>query len=274
VPRSRYPRVFEKPAGNSTCNICRHTRPLTEDHIPPKSCLIERLVQIEPFEHRLRSDAPELPISQNGLRYKTLCSVCNPLLGTRYDPALKALCDAVRGRFGPAFLPAPRWTTWCQPGLVIRSLFGHLLAATTDDADTVPDRAMRGCVLEPSAPLPAALRVFYWLHLHPEVKVLRSVAMPARRGAFGDHGVFEILKFFPLGFAVTDLPAYEGLPRLDVLADNPEDDVEAPFFPALAAPADWPERVDEGNYIMGGRSFEDAVTVRPRARRSKSTPTL
>ena len=158
---------------------------------------------------------------------------------------------------------------------MIRSLFGHLLAATTDDADTVPDAAMRACVLDSSAPLPTTLRVFYWLHLHQEVKVVRSVAMPARRGRFGgDPGVFEIIKFFPLGFAVTNLDAYENLPRLALLARRVDGEVRVPFSFALAAPQDWPERVDEGNYLMGGRSLEDAVTVRPRAKKSKDTPSL
>jgi hypothetical protein len=263
--RSHYLSVPRKADGNTTCNICQGTTELlTEDHVPPQSCLIERRVQIEPFEHAFRSQQPGLPISQNGLRYKTICGPCNSLLGARYDPALTSLCLAVRGRFGPAFLPASTWTTWCRPGLVVRSLFGHLLAATTDDAQTTPDAAMRACVLDEDAPLPTTLRVFYWLHLHPEVKVRRSLAMPARRGRFREGvGVFELIKFSPLGFAVTHLDDYESLPRIDTFARSGGGEVEIPFSTSLAVPADWPERVDEGNYVMGGRSLEDAVTARP-----------
>jgi hypothetical protein len=272
VPRERYRSVFAKPDGNTTCNICQDkTAQLTEDHVPPKSCLVERLVQIEPFEQARRGGASILPISQNGLRFKTLCGKCNSLLGRSYDPALAAFCHAVQGGFCVAFHRAAHWTVWCQANLVIRSLFGHLIAATRDDAVTLHDAAMRECVLDVSAPLPPTLGVFYWLHLHEEIKVFRTLAMHARRGHLGSHGVFEIMKFFPLGFAVVDLQEYESLPRLDVLARQRGAEVQVPLSLSLAAPLEWPERPDEWamDYVVAGRSLQDAVTTRPWRKKPK-----
>jgi hypothetical protein len=273
-PAPPYKSVFAKPHGNTTCNICQDkTAQLTEDHVPPKSCLVERLMQIVPFEHARRGATSGLPISQNGLRFKTLCGKCNSLLGNTYDPALAAFCRAVRGRFGAASVPATKWSVWCQADLAIRSLFGHLIAATTDDAVTLHDAAMRECVLDTSAPLPPTLGVFYWLHLHEEIKVFRTLAMHARRGYLGSHGIFEIMKFFPLGFAVVDLQEYEGLPRLDVLARKGGAYVQVPLSLSLAAPLEWPERPDEWamDYVVAGRSLQDAVTTRPWRKKPKTT---
>jgi hypothetical protein len=270
--RTRYPRVYAKPDGNTTCNICRRTKdPLTEDHVPPSNCLLERQVQIEPFENFLRRDEPVLPISQNGVRFRTLCSDCNNRrLGSDYDPHLGSMVRALQSRFSPVYSPTDRWKTWCRSGLVIRALFGHLLAATTDDADTVPDTEMRAFVLDQSTARPPSLRVFYWLHPHLDIKLLRSVAMPASRRGSTDFGIFQILKFFPIGFAVTDLDAYEGLPRLDLFLRGRADvEVDLPFSLQLARDADWPERVEGRNFVVGGRSFSDALTARPRPKPKK-----
>jgi len=77
--------------------------------------------------------------------------------------------------------------------------------------------------------------------------------------------VFDIIKFPPLGFLITELDSYEGLPRLDSLARRVGDrEVELSFHKGLVRPQDWPERVDDGNFLMTGRSLEDAVVARPR----------
>ena len=120
-------------------------------------------------------------------------------------PRLRRSAARWQGRFGAAFLPATAWTVWCEADSAIRSLFGHLLAATTDDAVTLHDAAMRECVLDSSTPLPPTLAVFYWLHPYEEMKVYRTLAMHTRRGQLGSSDIFEIMKFFPLGFAVADL---------------------------------------------------------------------
>jgi hypothetical protein len=177
---------------------------------------------------------------------------------------------AVNGRLRSVIAVAPRWGIWCEANWVIRAVFGHLLAAVTEDPQTKPDLAMRPAVLDPTAPLPGDLHVFYWLHRHPEIVVLRGVAMPAVRGRADEFGIFDIFKFAPLGFLVTDLKDYEGLPRLDHLARRAGTrEIEVPFHTGLVRDADWPERVDRGNIMVHGRSMDDAVVARPRRPKAK-----
>lgn len=269
--RTPYPKVYEKATGNTLCNICQRTvDALTEDHVPPKSCLLDPNVELEPFEHRLQAKKPRLPWSQSGVRYRTICASCNALMGRTYDPALAQFWKRVHDRLRSVIAVAPTWTIWCNADLVVRAVFGHLLAAITDDAQTTTDQAMRPAVLDPRVPLPADLGVFYWLHPHQEVTVLRGLGMPAARGRNQESGIFDIMKFAPLGFLVTDLMAYEGLPRLDDVArSSGARDVEVRFQVDLLRKPDWPDCVDDGNFLMFGRSVEDGVIARPRGRKGK-----
>lgn len=263
VPKT-YPRVIRK-SPDSNCNICLRSAPLTEDHVPPKTCLEALHVEIEPFEHRLRSDRPRLPISQNGMKFETLCGKCNSMLGTDYDHELGAVARGVRAWLCSPIALSDRWTVRVDASKVLKSIYGHLLAADANDPDTVQDREMREYLLGGSATPGDSVRCFYWIHDSPTVLVLRGVAMPAVRGYFKETGIFSLLKFPPLGFIVTTLDAYEGLPELD---PSIPPSFGLRFWRALRREADWPERVDTGNFLMGGRSLQDARLARPRATRT------
>lgn len=266
--RRPYVRMIEKgPAAK--CNICLNVAPLTEDHVPPKSCLEDLRVELEPFEHRLRSHQPKLPLSQNGLRFKTLCGPCNSSLGAHFDPALANLVSKVRSWLRSPLILSDRWIVRTEPELIVKSLFGHLLAATATDPDTVQDREMREYVLGVRTTPGPTTRVLYWLHPGSAVSVLRVVAMPSVRGKFGEIGIFSLIKMPPVGFMVTTLDAYEGLPRLDSMIARTGAMADVSFSKNLLRDWDWPERVDEGNYIAGGESFSDSMTARPVGKRQR-----
>ncbi len=251
------------------CNICLLVKPLTIDHVPPESCLEHLDVQIEPFEQRFRSDAPRLPWSQSGMRFQTLCGQCNARLGDSFDPALAALAREARSWLRSSLHLGDRWTVQCDVPAAVKSLFGHLLAASATDPDTVPDREMREYLLDGAAMAGSCTHVFYWVHDHPPVTVLRAVAMPAVRGSNGRIGTFNILKFPPLGFIVTDLPEYEGLSRLDLPHRFHSGTSEVRLSRAVVRPSDWPERVDPGNFLAVGAPAQDARTAVPRPQLKK-----
>jgi hypothetical protein len=262
--KPRYERVYTKPAG-APCNICQIAKPLTEDHVPPRSCLEDLHLEMEPFEHRLRADAPRLPWSQSGVRFKTLCADCNSILGKNFDPALAQLVKDVRSWLRSPMALGDRWTVGARVDLVVKSVFGHLLAATTDDAQTKADRQMRD-YLNGNLQRPGTeTNVFYWLHEDHLVGVLRGVAMPTVRGRFDEVGIFSIIKVPPLGFIVTDTEQYEELPRLIPHSTTaPPQSQTVRLWRSLRHDPDWPERIDEGNYLVGGASLRDALSARPR----------
>ena len=79
------------------CNICGTRGQLTWDHVPPKGGVDLQLVEIERatavFTSSLGMEKPE--ISQNGLKFRTLCATCNnKRLGAKFDPALNSLALA------------------------------------------------------------------------------------------------------------------------------------------------------------------------------------
>jgi hypothetical protein len=109
-----------------------------------------------------------------------------------------------------------------------------------------------------------SLRVYYWWHPHREVRLLRSAVLASALG------VVELLRFDPLGFAITSLDSFLGLPRLDPAPlSEVNGEIDVPFSLRLVRPPGWPEFGGSGGGVVGGRSFIDAVTARPRAPKAR-----
>ena len=152
--------------------------------------------------------------SNDGVRYRTLCGYCNNTLLGRYDDDLKALVDAISS-FCESRLVLPRLSPElplrCRPRAVLQSVLGHLLAAKsiTDEVGQV-DVALRPSILDPAVPIPDWIHVFYWLYPYRAVEVVRDIGMPAVHGRpwGSSFAMFSVLKFYPVGFIVTDAPTY------------------------------------------------------------------
>jgi hypothetical protein len=82
------------------CNICGTSGPLTEDHTPPKGCYPPTAVELHSVVTRLNRDADgagKPRLSQNGVKFRTLCGRCNNgLLGSDYDPPLIRFVGTLR----------------------------------------------------------------------------------------------------------------------------------------------------------------------------------
>src|SRR5690349_372794 len=117
------------------CNMCGNDGPLTEDHTPPKGAI--RASQVE-MHHIVRVLSVAKPasggrISQDGVKFRTLCSRCNNgLLGANYDPAFNEFSRAV-GLYLKSTLTLPPITyVKGKPQNIARSLLGHLSAQGVD----------------------------------------------------------------------------------------------------------------------------------------------
>src|SRR4051812_3967694 len=96
------------------CNICCLPSKLTWDHVPPQGSTTLRRAETNSLIDIFRKtsdgqrakyhlqEGKELPktrgrITQNGVKFKTLCSVCNnKLLGARYDREIKHISKVAR----------------------------------------------------------------------------------------------------------------------------------------------------------------------------------
>jgi hypothetical protein len=250
------------------CNICCELKALTRDHVPPKSALERKNVEIESFGERLANHTGRVSFSQSGIRFQTICADCNAMLGRDCDPEFSKFCSEIREWLRSPLLLGDQWSVWLDARAVVRSVFGHMLAARSIVPDTVHDRVMRDFVLGKRSDFVPELRVFYWIHDHPTTSILSSFLMPAVRGNFRHFGIFSVLKAPPLGFMVTDVDSYDSLPELLTPKRVGKSLRRVQISKRHGREHDWPEKLDKGNIMMTGSSLDDGRIGRPRKGKS------
>lgn len=277
-----------------SCNICQKPCVFELDHVPPQGG-----VDIQPMRQYTileclagTSTNPTGLITQNGVKYRTLCNCCNGQLlggGGGYDETLNEFVLNVVSQLEKTKPLASQMSVVTKPARLLRSLFGHLLAAKADIEHTKPDVAMRKYVLNPSAPLPPELNVFFFVYPYRNVVVIRDIYMLPQRGNFdgmaamfrmlkcvpnayedahrkGYLAIFSILKYFPIAYVVTDVKEYEGLSSLSVHCPQElEEERSVTILLDERRAADWPEVVDDDNLVLGGvRSGHSSITAIPK----------
>lgn len=124
---------------------------------------------------------------------------------------------------------------------------------------------MSDFIYDESAPVPDKVSVFYWIYPYTSIAVVRDIAMPAIRGSFDKVGGFDMIKFFPIAYLVTDIPAYENLLELTAFRKlDATDEAEVPINLRSVRDPRWPDIVDNGNVIVGGATMESSIYARPR----------
>lgn len=186
------------------CNICGEHGRLTEDHTPPKGCIKVSQVEMHHIVQHLSGEASAKGrISQNGVKYRTLCHRCNNnLLGTVYDPAFIAFINKI-AIFIKTPISLPRlMTVRCQPQKIIRSLLGHMSAQGVNRYLKGPKtEAIRDYLLDCSLPLPLGIKIYYWLYPFGPHVMVRDAALIDLR--VGKPTAMWLFKFFPVAFLVT-----------------------------------------------------------------------
>jgi hypothetical protein len=252
---------------NGRCNICKRNSRLTWDHVPPKGSIDITPVEMESLLDRIAADpATHRPtISQNGVKYRSICSDCNNRLGKLYDPVLNQFSKDV-GQFLKSQLHFQQVLHLrTRPTALIRAVIGHLLAASSHPDSGIGSKSLLGFLFDENAVVPSGISVFYWVYPYASIAVVRDIAMNAVRGSFGNVGGFDILKFFPIAYIVTDLASYESLPELTMFRTLPatqEADVQLMLQPVRDHR--WPDTVDDGNVILGGATMESSIYARPK----------
>ncbi len=257
---------------DSICNICQQDKVLSIDHVPPQACPPAKSRVTSRLLYQIMGDTSFRPRQdQNGVTFKTICSDCNNLLGSRYDRALGDISRRIES-FVESNLSLPdSFEIECQPNAVMRSVLGHLLAAKTETDEVMIDGLIRPCVIDPSMPIHDDIHILYWVYPYEETVILRDFCMPAVRGRFGDVGFFNLLKFYPLAFLVThQLPSYEGLSSLhqfNQLAPGEKRNVQINL--RSTKQSRFPEECSDNNFLAIGRTERDSVHSVPKSKKSK-----
>jgi hypothetical protein len=253
------------------CNICKQSASLSWDHVPPKRGFDLKPVEQITIVQRLTGHPEEQKprISQNGVKYRTLCEQCNTRLGRRYDPVLNSFALGV-GRILKSIVEVPPMIHYkTQPAKLIRAILGHLVAAKGVIDHNVVDQKIREFLFDDQAQIPEEIKIFYWIYPYEEIVVVRDVIMPAVRGnlsEFSELGTFSgILKYFPVAYVVCNLEQYEGLDELTTYRDlKLEETAEIPLRLTDIKHSEWPEMIDEGNFMAGGLNLNSSVHARPK----------
>jgi hypothetical protein len=163
------------------CNICGAIGKLTEDHTPPKGCTKIKKVDLHHIIEHLNAAAPRSKgrLSQNGVKYRTLCGVCNnQRLGLEYDPEFIAFVNRIADYLKTNIqLPSVMHVT-AKPQRVMRSLLGHMCAQGVNRYD-------KGKITNPiteyfqdsSKPLPSEIKIYYWPFPYKDHVMARDCAL-------------------------------------------------------------------------------------------------
>lgn len=258
----------------SICNICRQKKQLSWDHIPPKGGIEISAVEMETLlqafaggkEHR------NMTLSQNGVKYRTICSNCNNLLGRCYDPVLNKFANEV-GCYLKTKIHLPEVIHHkTKPLRLMKAIVGHLVAAKANIENTQFDKQAREFVLDENARLPKTVNIFYWPYPYNTSMVIRDFAMFVPRGTFDKPAVFQAMKFFPVAYLVCEKPTYASLYKLTEFSEaGLDEEVEIPIMLSRLEHPYWPEAPDDkdNNVFFGGQSAVDAIIARPRLNRDR-----
>jgi len=187
---------------DNICNLCKKTYPsLTWDHVPPKGGLDLSAMEIRSYSNSYSNPISSLrSISQNGLKFRTLCQKCNnEILGSNNDDCFNKLMRDVKQIITSQLVMPPITIIKTYPTKIIKAILGHLLASKTDFCNTKLDIITRGYLLDETAVLPENVHVYWWIFPY-DCTIIRNDVLQL------DNGIikyYSILKSFPLGFAVS-----------------------------------------------------------------------
>lgn len=241
------------------CNLCGEYSVLTKDHVPPKGAiritqmmsldLVETLDMAKP--QRIRKGK----ISQNGVKFATLCGQCNnSILGRDLDPAfnnfVKSVYDLVHSKISlPLFIPVK-----CQPGKVARAFLGHMAATTSFDGAELL-REDLGEFIREGKELPSDANIYCWPFPYKNQALVPFHCIAPEMAKTGYKGtlITWVMKFAPVAFMLCwKQPTHFKLTKLTSISDyitGSENNVEI-LFKLSKVEQYWPERPGPNDVIL------------------------
>lgn len=249
------------------CNICGKLDRLTDDHIPPRGvpnvgpASLHRLV--DTMSSQPNKSAPR--IFQSGILYRTLCDYCNSkLLGSEYDPSLVRFCKDVHKSSSINYY-VPK-TFDVKPNRLARCLIGHTLAHGVDQHGIGPVMdVLSQYVLDPASSFPPSYAAYIWIYPYAPQVVAKGVSQIFDYRIRQESSVFNILKFYPIGFLCADSPLPDTqvtrILRLDPFLSEDVDHVCQLTFNLSSHPLPrWPEAPGKHGCVFHHSDFSTLAT--------------
>ena len=265
------PKIMTRGPVIGQCNICGQHGKLTEDHIPPKGSI--RIKAVEMFDIITMLGAEKLQkgrISQNGVKYRTLCASCNnERLGIHYDPEFNNFNNTVARYLKSSLILPDKIQIRGKPNRIARAIIGHLLAFELDgftgDKTTTE---LQEYFLHEDKILPNDVNIYYWPYPYNDQVIIKDAAMIV--DLFKGYLSFMLLKFFPMAYMVvlkTEKIAELRLACLNhYIPTGLDDEVDIPILLANTPRQRWPEAPDDDGAVMYGQRAMGAVPHKQKTR--------
>jgi len=139
------------------------------------------------------------------------------------------------------------------------------LAAKLRPDEVKFDEVVRAFIFDESAHFPEDIYIYYWIYPFEGQIILRDFVMPSVRGHFSNQGFFQLMKYFPVAYLITDLSNYEDLPELTKYRNySSDEEAEVKIYLNKIYAAGWPEKPDPGNFLVFGQGGSDSIYAKPR----------
>ncbi|MFC5706858.1 metal-binding protein [Aeromonas eucrenophila] len=193
------------------CLICDNHKPLTEDHVPPKSAVTITRTEQKLITEAFKSAPTNLKgvRSRNGNKFKTICKQCNSSLAdgdTEIGIAYKELTKKINNYFASANRVNSFVSVKINPIKYIRAMAGHILAATSEDecqqkqSDSPYFTPIKNFVLGKSDSIDDSHDIYYWFY--PKGRHLSAKILAFHNK--GNSSAISLLSFFPVAFLITE----------------------------------------------------------------------
>lgn len=245
------------------CQICGSYGSLSSDHVPPQGCISVSAVEIESFRDKLNCNYQLPKYSQNGVKFRTICNVCNSeRLGGNYDNEFKIFVNNVISYYRPmvdcglVFPSVQRIEVVGQR--LARAVIGHALAASIDINLQKPpewapfDEKLKEYFLDINLNIPQEISIYYWLYPNRKQLILKSFAFCELGNKYPVIG--HLYKFYPLAFWITYKKPDEIKLNIDKLPVEKcytiNDSTETLLSYSNIPEINWPENPTGDNMIL------------------------
>lgn len=248
------------------CNICGESKKLSWDHVPPKGAIFYDDVELRSVFNKYVDDCPKI-FSQNGTKFRSICSDCNNNLGSKFDIEFNDFIQSLAIKVFDEFPRANSVTVNNSPNKIVRALFGHLLAAKSEYQETNIDKLMRKYISNEEEVDPG-INIYCWFYPYNRIEIMRDYAK-ATLGNSELNDFFSLLKMYPVSFYITEnetYPDFMNLRDLCIKSNNSNINIVLDIDIDKLKHHDWPILLDD-NSILLGHSGNNPIISRPRTKK-------
>lgn len=135
------------------------------DHVPPKGGINLSSVEIKSiFNNIAGKEDPNRLISQNGVKYRTICRDCNSYIGTNYDPIINEFNKTISLFLKSELILPKKVNITTKPIRLIKGILSHILTAKLNIDSVLTDQRIRTYLSSDNEKLPDEINIYYWIY--------------------------------------------------------------------------------------------------------------